>query len=205
MLPSRTRPVESTVFGFQNDVMLASYVPKKNRAVILLSSFHHDDEVVHQNKQKPRIVLDYNKYKSGVDTLDQVVRCYNCRRKSNRWPFLLFCNMLDIAAYNAFILFLHVHPNYQIGASHRRRNFLIELAKSMLPSQSPPVVRTLPPVPSHTVGAIRPGRCQSCPRTRDKKTTHACGVCVASVSAKNTCMCDVVRISENFRFLKIAS
>ena len=39
---------------------------------------------------KPRLVLDYNKYKSGVDRLDQVVRCYSYHRKSNR--FCRFCS-----------------------------------------------------------------------------------------------------------------
>ena len=115
--------MNSSIFGFQNDSTIVSYVPKKNKAVILLSTFHNDNEIVIDQNEKPRIILDYNKYKGGIDTLDQVVRCYSSRRKSNRWSLTMFCNILDIAAYNALILFLSTHPNYKNRASHRRREF----------------------------------------------------------------------------------
>jgi len=51
-----------------------SYVPKKNRVVVLLSSMHHDNAVNAEQKNKPQIVLDYNDTKDGVDTADQLVR-----------------------------------------------------------------------------------------------------------------------------------
>ena len=71
------RLVNSSIFGFQNDSNIVSYVPKKNKAVILLSTFHNNNEIVIDQNEKPRIILDYNKYKGGVDTLDQVIRCYS--------------------------------------------------------------------------------------------------------------------------------
>ncbi|XP_065658824.1 piggyBac transposable element-derived protein 4-like [Hydra vulgaris] len=98
LLSALHRPFYSSTFGFQNDSTIVSYVLKKNKAVILLSTFHHSNDIVVDHNEKPRIILDYNKYKGGVDTLDQVVRCYSSRRKSNRWPFTMFCNILDIAA-----------------------------------------------------------------------------------------------------------
>ena len=42
---------------------LVSYVPKADKAVILLSTEHHDREVDQNNKQKPQIIIDYNKFK----------------------------------------------------------------------------------------------------------------------------------------------
>ena len=54
---------------------------------------------------KPEIVTFYNSTKGGVDTFDQVIRCYSSKRKTNRWPVALFFNVLDIAAYNAYILY----------------------------------------------------------------------------------------------------
>ena len=44
----------------------------------------------------------------------------------------MFCNLLDIAAYNAFVLFLSANPKYGNYSSHKRRLFLIELAKSLI-------------------------------------------------------------------------
>ena len=73
--------------------------------------------------------------KGGVDTLDQLVRIYSCKRKTNRWLFALFCNLLDIGTYNALVIFLHVHPGYNQGKSHKRRLFILDIAKGLLPVQ----------------------------------------------------------------------
>ena len=73
LFPSSQRLVNSSIFGFQNDSTIVSYVPKKNKAVILFSTFHNSNEIVIDQNEKPRIILDYNKYRGGVDTLDQVV------------------------------------------------------------------------------------------------------------------------------------
>src|SRR6218665_1282221 len=42
MQPNRIRAEKSTNFGFCRNYTLASYVPKKARAGMLLSSMHHD-------------------------------------------------------------------------------------------------------------------------------------------------------------------
>lgn len=180
MMPARNRAIESSVFGFQRDLSLVSYVPKKNKAVVLLSSYHNDSEINPDKKNKPTIILDYNSKKAGVDTLDQVVRCYTCRRKTRRWPFLMFCNLLDVGAFNAFVLFLHVHPNYANRASHRRRLFLIELAKSLLPraARENNAEERLPRVdPPGPVRNRKYARCYLCPRRQDKKSPTTCTQC----------------------------
>ena len=123
----------------------------------------------------------FQKYKGGMDTLDQVVRGYSYRRKSNRSPCLLFCNLLDISAYNAMVLFLHIHPNYEASASHRRRKFLVELAKSMLPQQMATVVSVQRIDDPQPAKIRKVARCQSCPRSSDRKTPHSCDKCNESV------------------------
>lgn len=198
MLPSNSRLVNSSVFGFQREATLVSYVPKRNRAVLLLSTFHHDAQVStdSNDNNKPTIIMDYNHNKGGVDTLDQVVRTYSCRRKTRRWPFLMFANIVDIAAYNAYLLFLFVHPQYKNRSPHRRRQFLIELAKSMLPniSESPQIssmTRSIVGSFNNNAGAnVKPGRCNFCPRNADKKTPHSCSKChkrVCKVHSKLFC------------------
>nr|XP_004208062.2 piggyBac transposable element-derived protein 4-like [Hydra vulgaris] len=72
LLPAIHRPVYSSIFSFQNDSTIFSYVPKKNKAVILLSTFQYSNDIVMDHNEKPCIILDYNKYKGGVDTLDQI-------------------------------------------------------------------------------------------------------------------------------------
>jgi len=46
-------------------------VPKKNKTVIMLSSMHTAKAVANDAKKKSEVILFYNKYKAGVDTMDQ--------------------------------------------------------------------------------------------------------------------------------------
>lgn len=39
--PSKEREIFSTIFGFRENVTIRQYVPKRNKAVIILSSTHH--------------------------------------------------------------------------------------------------------------------------------------------------------------------
>ena len=45
---------------------------------------------------------------------------------------VVFGNLLDLAVYNAYVLFSHVHPEYEAGKSHRRRLFLEKLALDLV-------------------------------------------------------------------------
>lgn len=69
--PRKSREVGSSIFRFQQDKTLVSFVPRKNKAVILLSTLHDDDEI-DPDTRKPQIILDYNATKGGVDTVDKM-------------------------------------------------------------------------------------------------------------------------------------
>ena len=88
----------------------------------------HSCAEINTGKSKPQIILDYDKWKAGVDTLDQIEHCYIAKRKSRRWRFALFCNFLEIAEINAYTVSCS-----KTGASHKRPVFLQELASSLLP------------------------------------------------------------------------
>jgi hypothetical protein len=182
MLPNRSRQVESSILGFQDNLALASYVPKSNRSVILITSLYCNEEIVVEEKKKPRVIVEYNKCKGGVDTLDQVVRGYTCRRKCRRWPFVMFCNLLDIAAYNAYIIYTSIHPSYAKNVSHKRRVFLVELAKSLLPQSASTESGHGEQQQQPGAKGHQPLRCHICPRTKDRKTPHICEKC-----GKNVC------------------
>ena len=87
---NRWRPEHSLIFCFNRKLTLVSYVPKKRNAVILLSFMHHDKAVDSDQKKKSKIILYYNKTKSGVDRMNQMLATYSCRRKIKRWPTILF-------------------------------------------------------------------------------------------------------------------
>lgn len=68
----------------------------------------------------------------GVDTVDKMLSCYSCKRKTNRWPLAVFSNMIDISALNALIIFKEIHTNWQTTQKTTiRRNFLRELGLSL--------------------------------------------------------------------------
>jgi hypothetical protein len=60
LLPKETRGVESSIFALHDEVNLVSYVPKKNRTVIALSTGHHDSKVGDEMSHKPDAILHYN-------------------------------------------------------------------------------------------------------------------------------------------------
>ena len=128
--PNKEKPVLSSLFGFNAEKTLVSYVPKPKKAVILISSEHHSTEVSETDDKKPEIILFYNRTKGSVDAFDQMTEKYTCRRKSNRWPFTLFMFMLDSAAINSVVLFNIKHPDLT-GARLRRRK-LEDLSCSLI-------------------------------------------------------------------------
>ena len=76
----------------------------KNRVVNMLSKMHSQPEIKSTSDQKTSIILFYKKTKGGVDTLYRMVKSYSTKRMTQRWPLVLFYNMNDVSAINAFII-----------------------------------------------------------------------------------------------------
>ncbi|XP_076666512.1 piggyBac transposable element-derived protein 4 isoform X1 [Andrena cerasifolii] len=127
---TQNRPQYSSEFLFTEKLTLVSYVPKPRKSVIVFSTLHHErNTLAATEKFKPDIIHYYNSTKSGVDVLEKVVREYSCRRCTRRWPLSLFMHYLDIAAYNAFVIWLTKYPTWESKNSikTRRKIFLQEL------------------------------------------------------------------------------
>ena len=95
--------MKSAVFSFQLDAMIASYCPKTNRVVNMLSTMHSQPEIKSTSDQKTSIFLFHNKTKGGVDTLDKMLRSYFIKHVTRRWPLVLFYNIIDVSTINAFM------------------------------------------------------------------------------------------------------
>lgn len=48
---------------------------------------------------------------------------------------ILFYNMLDISAFNAYVIWIHLNPTWNSNKSHRRRLFLKELGFALVQGQ----------------------------------------------------------------------
>ena len=61
-LRNKLRKEGSSTFGFKNFLTIVSFVPKKKKSVILVSTSHHDS-TINDSTNKPDIIMDYNKFK----------------------------------------------------------------------------------------------------------------------------------------------
>ncbi|KAL4000644.1 NACHT, LRR and PYD domains-containing protein 12 [Sarotherodon galilaeus] len=130
--------------GWSPDAVVLSYVAKKNKNVLLLTISPRyvgpSGSLLEPSSNpdggggpaKPSMVLHYNRTKGGINNLDKVVGTYSCRRKTSRWPVALFHNMVDVAAYNAFVLWREIHPDWMSGKLNKRRLFLERLGKVLV-------------------------------------------------------------------------
>ncbi|XP_035210004.1 uncharacterized protein LOC118184445 isoform X2 [Stegodyphus dumicola] len=123
----KSRKENSTLYGFTKDITLISFVPKKRRAVVLMSSLHHSIETDSET-QKPEIIGFYNRTKGGVDALDEKCSVHSCSRRRTRWPMALFYRLVDMSIVNAYIL----HQGYNQNPAMTRMVFLKELVKPLL-------------------------------------------------------------------------
>lgn len=189
---ARKREENSSMFGFQQDLTLVSYVPKPRKNVFLLSSLHHQMEIDEATgaKQKPEIISFYNRTKSGVDNVDKLIRSYDVSRNSRRWPLTLFFWMLNTAAINGKVIQILNIPEDKSN----RRSFIKGLALALLEPHlqsrksnirlSTDLRKRIaertgdqgcPPLKKSTPGIKR--RCHVCPAKKDRKTQYICETC----------------------------
>jgi len=126
--PDRSRAINSSLFLFHDYLTLASFVPKRSRAVNILSTQHHSPTI--EANQKPAIIGCYNDTKGAVDTVAHLFSMNSCRRKTKKWTTNTFYFILDAAVHNACVLY-----TLKNGLSARNRRAYIEsLAKSLCSS-----------------------------------------------------------------------
>lgn len=135
LLEEKNRPVFSSLFAFTPPganlalVTLQSYITKRKKPLILMSTFHQNDNLVSNTTTNLSIINDsYNKFKCGVDLVDQVINSSTVQRKTNRWPVNLFYFILNIALTNSYTLCKKLGI---INASTLKRDFMEMLAMEL--------------------------------------------------------------------------
>ncbi|XP_066257800.1 piggyBac transposable element-derived protein 4-like [Euwallacea similis] len=198
MLAVRGREERISMFGFQSDIMLVSYIPKKGKNVLLFSTLHHDRKIDTDTNEwkKPEVITFYNFTKGGVDVVDELSGTYSVSRNSRRWPLTLFYSILNSAAINAMIIWKS--NNNDKTSKLPRRKLLKELGLFLVKEyrekrqENPYVRRELRRQIAETSGSsdgqgIRGDpfakrqkvsrRCCLCPRKADRKSFYTCHSC----------------------------
>lgn len=183
------RPSGSSMFGFCNNTTLVSFIPKKGKNVLLISTMHFGDDI-DPRTNKPEMIMTYNDTKGGVDMVDKLCAQYNCARGTRRWPMVPFYSMLNVAGINAFVIYNGNNPD----STTPRKEFLLKLSMALLydyqkeraiSANLPRSLRSRlqevcgvpagdePPV--RTPGTV--GRCAVCTWQKNRKTKYFCQNC----------------------------
>nr|CAI5849827.1 unnamed protein product [Callosobruchus analis]CAI5855842.1 unnamed protein product [Callosobruchus analis]CAI5859922.1 unnamed protein product [Callosobruchus analis]CAI5869836.1 unnamed protein product [Callosobruchus analis]CAI5870482.1 unnamed protein product [Callosobruchus analis] len=188
-LPSRSKPQGSTMYGFTKECTILSYVTKKNKAVLLVSSMHHGES--NGPSGKPVIIEYYNNTKGGVDALDEKCAVYSCGRRTQRWSMAVFYRILDMSTVNAYVLY----GSYKNNPPLSRSDFMKNLARSLVDEnmrrrannyRNPCELRTLIGRilkidivrPNEEAGLLEKRKyCYLCPSKLHRKTKYVCTEC----------------------------
>jgi len=188
---TKHRIITSSYFAFSKNQTLVSYMPKKNKIVLVLSTMHFDKAIDTNTNEarKPEIITLYNATKGAVDNMDRMTENYTVARKSFRWPLTVFYSMLNIGGVNAQIIYQENCPNNK----KTRLDFLKCLSRELM-KEHMEYRCTIISLPKEIKNKIvkygfhvnateeiqrirQSGRCSFCDRNKDRKTTKVCTNC----------------------------
>jgi len=179
----------STLLYRTQNCLLTIYKSKPNKKVILLSSMHNSAKIDKNAKCLPETVQYYNATKFGVDVADQMAKKYSVKGGSRRWPLHVFCNILDLGAINAWILYKEC-----TGTNISRKDFLFQLAEELVceyaDARHNPSTTTKQLAASSTAAAHGSDNCKKRKRCQigfckgDNKTGDICDGCKKPVCRK---------------------
>ncbi|KRX35412.1 Conserved oligomeric Golgi complex subunit 4 [Trichinella murrelli] len=72
------------------------------------------------------------KMNNNVIVLNKMTSTYSSQRMTARWPSVICYNIIDVSAYNAYVLWTEKHPAWNVGRLHKRRLFVEELGKALV-------------------------------------------------------------------------
>ena len=86
---------------------------------------------------RPQVFQDYNRFMNAVDRSDRILATHSVHRKSMRWWKEVFCDGIDTAVVNSFIIFKEYQARFpgderlQRPPSYNLRDFQVELARNI--------------------------------------------------------------------------
>ena len=194
-LSVKNRAVCHSMFGFGENVTLASYVPqaKQKKNVVLFSSTDHGDKIDPESgdMKKPEIITFDNSTKGGVDVVDQMAGEYDTSRNSRRWPMTVFYTLLNVSTINLYILNCH-NPENKLNRRLFIKSVSMQLVQEALKGRLKNIhlsrdlrsgIRRMLPASeesstsSQASTSNREKRCALCERSRDRKVKTLCTTC----------------------------
>eukprot|EP00064_Thunnus_orientalis_P009125 superscaffoldBa00001141_g9148 len=120
------------MFAFTPTTTLVSYLPNRNKNVVLWSTLHKTTEISNRADREPAIILDYNHNKGDVYNLDKVIGTCSCRRMTAHWPLVILHNITDVSSYNTFVIWNKINPKWMPDKYNKRTVFLEQMGKALV-------------------------------------------------------------------------
>lgn len=84
-------------------------------------------------------------------------RGWQLHLQMQRWPMVLWYNMIDVATLNAYSFFSAQHPEFYTGIINGRWHFLTELSKELVTPHKKSRLEGTPTLPTYITESM--GRC----------------------------------------------
>ena len=138
-MPKFTKKLKRGEIDYYHSDELLALTWHDKRDVHMLSTVHtpiivDTNKVHHKTKEiirKPQCVTDYINSMGAVDKSDMQISLAECVRKTRKWYKKLFFHLIDMAMYNAYILYQH-----NIGKKHSFYKFKLAAAKQIIQAHS---------------------------------------------------------------------
>lgn len=132
-----------SIYFRQGDILLVSYKQTKSRkpVYVITTASHAEDKLIQSKKtnlqgMKPILIHKYNQFMGGIDVSDKSIYHNSCNRQTTKYWKKMFFNLIDIALYNAYVLY-----RSNTDKPMARRDFLISIVDSLIELQDPqPVI-----------------------------------------------------------------
>ena len=123
---------------YSKDHTVVRYQSKRSKQVVLMSTMHETGvvEATPANpKRKPEIVLFYNETKGAIDTLDKMAHAYTTKRRTQRWPMIMFFNVLDPANIAALVIWKLRFSEQKLSKDDGHSAFIRAISEELLVPQ----------------------------------------------------------------------
>ncbi|XP_058169742.1 piggyBac transposable element-derived protein 1-like [Anopheles ziemanni] len=135
---SKGRTENDTLTAYHEMASLISHMVRSKDLLILMSSYREessDTDSMDGDKEEspdPKIVQLYNRTKNVVQLIHQMCTTYDVSRNTRRWQMIVFFNLMNISAINAWCIYRMNHPESNLD----RREFLTDMALELLRPQA---------------------------------------------------------------------
>ena len=129
-------PLHKSKFVFRDDTTLTYYQAKRLKSVVVLSTMHHDNAVdPTSSKNEPDMVTFYKCTKGTVGAMNKMAHSYTTKRKTQRWPMVMFFNVIDLSAIASRCIWVKKFPDSPLSGKDARCRFIRDVGEQLMQQQ----------------------------------------------------------------------